>query len=370
MPTELLNINELTRIVTATMPEAGHSTLLAALNDRYPNTPFRLLQEYDGRTWQVGIIDQNGDRVTDRLGGWIDQQLEQAGGSAQAVWLKNKDSGLIRTERVGSCLFMTAPYGPDQDQFYQMEILCGAKMTTKKLFDPNPDYIPEDRHDLISGPSLVFGDGERVELAPASYKFEKLVNMRKFLRDLVDAERAERVAQIPELEKKTIRIQEITLGENGGSESKEVPFLDLAPDWLEREPPAYRLFRDWSESSAGKGGHRICDHWWMQTNEWSAPSGKKSYSLIPQWAEADGGLALPEIKPDWDSSPYSVMESLLQFDREVGYDFAWYFYMLHGNKIGHSAGGVIATAVNDGLLNLPKCDETVLMRWRTHQFGF
>lgn len=370
MPPELLNINELTKIIATTTPTPGHGPLLDALISRYPNTPFRLLQEYDGRTWDVGVIDASGDRVADKLGQWINQELQLVNGSAEAVWRKHKDKGLIRTERVGSCLFMVAPYGPDQDQFYQLEILCGPEMTTQKLFDPKPCYIPEDRHDLLSGPSLVFGDDERVKLAASAYQFEKLVNMRKFLRNLVDADRAERLAQIPEMEKKTIRVQEITLGENGGSESKEVPFLDLAPSWLEREPPAYRLFRDWSESSAGKGGHRICDHWWMQTNEWSAPSGKKSYSLIPQWAAADGGLDLPEIKPDWDASPYSVMESLLQFDREAGYDFAWYFYMLHGNKIGHSAAGVIATAVNDGLLNLPKCDETVLMRWRTDQFGF
>lgn len=121
----------------------------------------------------------------------------------------------------------------------------------------------------------------------------------------------------------------------------------------------------------GREGHRFCDHWWAQTNDWINPKeGMREFSIIPQWAETDGGLKLPEISPDWEDTPYGVMESLTQFDRQAGYPFAWYFYMLHGNRITHSAGGVIANAIKDGLLNLPESDEHVLLRWRDDQYGF
>lgn len=370
MPPELLNINELTKIITETTPEPGHGPLLAALNDRYPSTPFRLQQENDGRTWSPGIIDQAGTRVTDMLGQWIDQQLLDHGGSAQAVWRKYKDQGLIRTERVGSVLFLVAPYGPQQDQFYQLEILCGPELTTQKLFDPDPMFPAEDRHDLLSGPPLMFSDDQRTELAPARYEFHKMVNIRRFLRDLVESKRKENLERLPELQKKTVRIQEVSYGEEGcETESYDIPFLDMVPDWLDRTPPELRLFQDWAESSVGQSGHRLCDHWWMQVNEWPI-NGRKQYSLIPQWAEADGGLTLPQISPDWDSSPYGLMEQLQQFDRRVGYPFGWFFYMLHGNRITHSAGGVIANAVKDGVLSLPECDEVVLLRWRDRQYGF
>jgi hypothetical protein len=112
---ELLNINELSKIIAATPPTFGHNPLLEALSVRYPNTPFKLLQEYDGRTWDVGIIDANGNRVTDKLGQWIDQELATVNGSALEVWCRHKDEGLIRTERVGNCLYLVAPYGPDPD---------------------------------------------------------------------------------------------------------------------------------------------------------------------------------------------------------------------------------------------------------------
>jgi hypothetical protein len=60
--------------------------------------------------------------------------------------------------------------------------------------------------------------------------------------------------------------------------------------------------------------------------------------MIPQWADADGGLDLPEIKSSLEASPYGVIEYLDQFDQQVGYPFAWYFYMLHGNRVTSSAG--------------------------------
>ncbi len=369
MPPELLNITELTKIITATAPEPLHGPLLAALNDRYPRTPFRLLQESDGRTWSVGIVDQAGNRITDKLGMWIDEELTLAGGSAEAVWRKYKDQGLMRPERAGSVLYLVAPYGPDPDQFYQLQILVGPEIAEKKLFRTDmlwPEF-PEDRADLVQGWSLM---EEVLVLSPPAYQFDNLINMRKFLRDLVESKRLNRLEKLPEMEKKIVHVQEIVPGADGWSESYDVPFLELSPNWLDRIPPELRLFQDWQESSAGQGGARICDHWWMQVGEWADGQGRKQYSLVPQWAEADGGLSLPEISPDWEASPYGVMESLQQFDLRVGYPFAWYFYMLHGNRITHSAGGVIANAIKDGLLNLPECDENVLLRWREDQYGF
>lgn len=368
MPPELLNINEISKIIASTTPGPDHSALVEALNARYPATPFRLLQEYDGRTWNVGVIDQTGERIADHLGRWIDQQLALTSGSAEAVWNKFKNAGLTRTERVGSCLYLVAPFGPDQDQFYQLEILCGAEMTTQKLFDPKPILVPEDRHDLLSGPCLMFADDARMELAPEAYQFEKLTNIRRFLRDLAESKRLNNLGELAENEGKTVHIQEIVL-EEGTSESYEIPWADMEPGWLDRLPPALRLFQDWAESSAGKEGHRLSDHWWLECGEW-VEKGRRQYSLIPQWAQADGGLDLPEISPGWEASPYGVMEELKQFDARVGYPFAWYFYCLHGNRITHSAAGVIANAVKDGLLNLPEHDEKVLLRWREAQYGF
>ena len=58
--TELLNINEISHIVSDLPPVPAHGPQLAALNSRYPGTPFRLVEESTGHTWDVRIVDQAG----------------------------------------------------------------------------------------------------------------------------------------------------------------------------------------------------------------------------------------------------------------------------------------------------------------------
>ena len=368
---EILNLDEVAMIVKDTKVTNDHSLLLSALKDRYPGTPFRLLRINEGRSWNAGIIDSAGNRISDDLAKWVDQEIELAGGDARAVWEKHKNSGFIRSERIGGVLYLTAPYGVDPDAFWQLEIECGAEMTVQYIFNPRDTFPPEDRFDIVSGSCLVLGDDQRQELSPPAYNFEALTNIRRFLRELVETEKSNRLAELPDLEKRVIRVQDIVLGPEGGQTSQDVAFLDLNPDYLDRMPPAYRLFQDWAESSAGLEGHRFCDHWWCQTNRWTGYDGRSRLSLIPQWADADGGLDLPEIWPDWEASPYGVMEQLQQFDQQVGYPFAWYFYMLHGNRISHPVGRIVAEAIQKGVMKpLPEWDEQVLLRWKNDNYGF
>lgn len=367
---ELLNHKELATVVAGASVTDGHSELLEALHTRYPETQFRLASEREGRSWDAGIIDAGGNRVTDSLGKWIDQELAAADGNARTVWDLHKNEGLIRTERKGSILYITAPYGSDPDAFYQLEVLVGSEMTTQLLFDPKTQFPPEDRFELLSGPSLIFGDDECKILEPAQYRFEAVVNVRQFLRKLVEVYKLNRLAEFPEIQKKVVRVQEICPGPEGWQTVSEVPFLELCPDWLDRLPPEYRLFQDWAESSPGRAGIRFCDHWIVQTSDYEY-NGKRQIWLIPQWADADGGLDLPEIMPDREASPYGLMDALSEFDRQAGYPFAWYLYMIHGNRITCSAGSVVAKAILEGKMHpLPECDEKVLLRWYEQQYGF
>ena len=92
-------------------------------------------------------------------------------------------------------------------------------------------------------------------------------------------------------------------------------------------------------------------------------------SLIPQWADADNTvLSLPEIDPDWETSPYSVLEALQKLDQVVGYPMAWFFFAVHGKRVGQASAGIVTNAVKDGLLCLPAWDEKVLFRWLNEQY--
>lgn len=373
---EILNSTELAATITAAPVANDHAGLLTALRFRYPDTEFRLVGTRNGRSWEPGIIDQDGNRVTYSLGEWINQELAAADGDAREMWQRYKDSRLFRTEWVGSVLYLAAPYGPDPDAFFQLEVLAGEEVTTRLMFDPSPSWEPADRFDLVSG-GVPLEEEQRRVLSPARYQLDQLTNIRRFLRELAEVERANRLAKLPEMEKKVIHNVHTIIGPQVGpgerefsQEEKFTPFLELFPDWLDREPSAIRLFRDWMESSAGRSGARLCEHWFIQTGEWTDNDGLRFLSLTPQWADADGGLDLPEITPDWEASPYGVMESLSQFDQDAGYPFAWYFYMLHGNRIAHSAGSVVAKGIKDGKLRFSDHDELVLLRWYECQYGF
>lgn len=368
---KILNNTELAAVIAVTPVTEGHAALLTALHNLYPETPFRLIAEADGRGWAPGIIDRAGNRVTNTLGEWVDQELAAAGGNAREVWRRHKNSGLIKSGRVGSMLYLSAPYGAESDAFYQIEILVGPELTTQKLFDPSPMFPPENRNALLSGPCIVFANFEQQILSPSKYEFRALKNVKHFLQRLAENDRANRIEDLPELEKKVISVQEITLGSEGGQTTKVIPFLSFCPGWVDRIAPEVRLFQDWQNSSAGRSGARLCNHWCLEMREWAEKSGRKDFSLIPQWADMDGGLSLPVIFPDYEDSPYSVLESLDEFDRLAGYPFAWYFYMLHNNRVRITAGVVIAKAIQDGLMKpLPECDEKVLLQWEADHYSF
>lgn len=368
---KIFNHTELGAIIDATPVTEDHAALLSALHNLHPETPFRLISERGDRGWAPGIIDRDGNRVTTSLVKWIDQELAAAGDNPREVWLRHKNSGLIRTGRVGEMIYLTAPYGPESDAFFQLEILVGPEITTKKLFDPSRTFPPENRCDLLSGPCLVFADSEQQLVSPSKYEFRTLTNVKRFLQNLSENDRAIRIADLPDLEKKVIRVEEITLGSDGGQISKDIPFLRMFPRWVDRIAPEVRLFQDWQNSSAGRSGAQLCNHWHLEMKEWTEKSGRKVFSLIPQWADIDGGLSLPVISPDDEDSPYSVMNSLAEFDRLAGYPFAWYFYMLHNNRVRTTAGVVIAKAIQDGLMKpLPECDEKVLRQWDAEHYSF
>jgi hypothetical protein len=178
------------------------------------------------------------------------------------------------------------------------------------------------------------------------------------------------------MERRVIRTTTITeSGQQAGQgcwdvseQVTETPFLEMFPEWLDRLPPGVRFFQDWKESSAS--AWRLCDHWRLELHDYTEKDGKRHMSITPQWANSSPGLDLPEISPDYEASPYGVMESLIQFDELLGVKSGWYFYALHGNRITGSAISVVARGVKEGKIRLPERDEKVVLRWDESSYGF
>jgi hypothetical protein len=372
---ELFNIQELTRLAAAAPHDEGHAGLLSALRERYPDVEFLLAAA--GGEWSSCnrcLVDASGNKIADDFSAWARAEYDAAGQDINALWEKYRDAGLVLGEVCGTTLYIAAPYSSDPDAFFQIEIELSHEVTSLHAFPSKSWGPPEDLADLCS-PFMLHGVEDTLELSLWRYKFRRLTNMRQFLKEMNDVERRNRLAELPEMERKVIRTTIITESGQAGNgcwdvndQVTETPFLDMFPDWLDRLPPGVRFFQDWKESSAS--AWRLCDHWRLELNDYTDKDGKRHMSITPQWANSSPGLDLPEISPDYEASPYGVMESLIQFDELLGVKFGWYFYALHGNRITGSAISVVARGVKEGKIRLLERDEKVVLRWDESSYGF
>ena len=372
---EILNVNELAGLTAEAPHEEGHVGLLVAFRHRYPEIEF-LLTGVSGE-WsnlERGLVDAAGNRIADKFSTWAKAEYEADGQNILSFWEKYRDAGLVLTEVCGTTIFIAVPYSVEPDAFFQIEVEASHEIMALHAFPDKFWGPPEDLEDLCQ-PTLLHSIQDRRELSPWRYRFRKITNIRHFLREMMEVEHRNRLAELPEMERKIIRTTSVTECEQLGpgswsinEEVNDIPFLEMFPDWLDQPLPGVRFFQDWQESSAS--AWRLCDHWRLDLCDYTDRDGKRSTSFIPQWADVDRGLDLPEISPDYDASPYGVMEVLSQFDEKLGILFGWYFYALHGNRISGSAISVVARGIRENKIHLPERDEKVVLRWADHSYGF
>lgn len=368
---ELINIAELKNIVVRQSYDYNHAGFLEALRARYPRNEFFLVATRG--KWsraQQGLIDTAGKRVSDDFKSWVTAEYDAAGQNARAVWEKHRASGLLLTEFQGTTIYIASPFSSPPHAFMQIEINLVHEVVARYAFDSELWGALNDLDDLLHPFTALL---EEWEISPYQYQFSRMTNIRRFCQEMVSLEIAKRRDLLPEMERKSIRVIPIQAGNksaDGPDEVSEIPFLEMFPDWMDRPKNEMRFFLDWEESSAGRTGARFCEHWFLQLRDYKNSEGKREMGFTPQWADADGGLDLPEISSPNRDDVYGVMARLEKFDARVGYPFAWYFYMLHGNRIDYTVGQTVARGLRAGKILLPECDERVLLRWAEREYGF
>ena len=183
-------------------------------------------------------------------------ELTNEGDDVEALWRCRKETDLQITEWRGTSAFVLAPTGPAAADYIQ--IALGRESEWQAAPIVNPDYRPFGEEELFD-PSWIRRDelaeadppgGPRLSAAGSDRR--RPVHLRSFLGRCDRIERERREAKRPELERRVI--QEI-----GPGGTREIPFLEAAPDWFEHVPRELRLFGDWEQSSAD--AHRVVAHW-------------------------------------------------------------------------------------------------------------
>lgn len=284
--------------------------------------------------------------MTEQPREWILGRMQRAGSAWRDEANRLRASKLRRTHFVSQPLYFTARYGPAAWDFLQVRVRLTHEAAA-------PSVLPEawlcDKPEDAGG--WVSCDERAPALGPPWYELDEVVDVCAFVEERAARWRAEFVERLPMVADK--RVTTIFVGENRRIEHR----LGDLPDFP-RTPGRWRLqrlFDDWAASSAGGSGENIERHWVIQDNE------------IPRWVNDP---RLPSLVKTPARTDADLLGRLASFDRKAGYPFAWYFYMLHGNKIRSAHGDWAWKLVGSGWLRLPDQDVEVFRRWAERPYGF
>ncbi len=354
-----LNVPGLAEAVVASKPDKGHKALVNAIQ-RLPgleNVRLATTRLEGGGCYlhAHAVYSAVGDRVHDDHEAWLSGELAADGGNALATYRRLQPQGytLARTNVVE--LHLVADNGGEQDNFWQLLVHFQDERLECQMLGSFP---PTNERSLLNeavGYELPADQQRRIG-AP-SYKLVRAINMQRFMQ-LVDRLEAEQKTQLRE--------RKYVATNDDGSE-QVLSHGDLDRDFDRYPCRARRLINDWSASSAGRSGARLCEHWIMSISDWTDPkTGQRFLDLVPAWT-----FSKPLAKVDASKGDaYTFYGKLQTLDRRVGVPFGWYFYMLHGNKVNDGAGHRAIKAAEDGLIVMQEHDYAVLRRWRDRTYGF
>ncbi len=287
---------------------AGPSGLTKALLGAIEEWKFRHAFARGGWYRLGGIIDADGQRVSDSLESWVENELDQRDGDIGQLIDDYADRKLYATQLVGQTHYLIAPEGEGNDDFLQLEIEDLQEMRSHQLFANDPGTIEE-----LVDPR---GDKETpVPLGLPFYTFRRIQHVGAFLQRM----------------------------------------LGQKPD----PAPIHRMIDDWTRSSAG-GASAFYNHWVIATREHLDRYHQPVFRAQPI-ATLTGEP--PEFEATQGTSGLELQKALTHFDRAVGYPMAWYFEMLSSKAVPHWVAQTVVEDSLGGLAYLPQKDVDIIRHW-------
>lgn len=353
-----LDITGLAEAVAKTEVTSTHAKLIQVIRS-VGGYGFARLATKRGDSWYARrkVIAANGSLVHEDHEAWLKLQMEADGGSAR----KTRDRLRAGGYRLTKCELTTLYVVHDRQNenhadFVQLEVVVETERVDCELFSDYGWSGVVDLRDLLSeceGSSL----SEKSLFRPVTYSLQRGIDVGQFM-DELEKNESRRNADVRSTRFKLTDMQ---------TGKQEVVTADqLDPGWDARRPRARRLFLDWARSSAGRSGARFCDNWVARIDDYTDPQGSRWMGLIPMWtlekklAEIDGTKG----------SNYELFAKLEKLDQRVKVPFAWYFFMLHGNRMKAVVARRITKAAEAGLIVIPEHDYQVLRDWAANEYGF
>jgi hypothetical protein len=332
----------------------------------------------DKFTMEGGIVDQTLTRVADKASSWIRQRVAEAGGDYLSVWRQFKGApSLLRTAFRGGTVWVVAPLGEGAADYVQLAVDQLQEVVLGPLIDGADWWRPDGIDDLLDGPVAASIDPKPI--GGLRYRLRQAVHAGNFVAKLAAAERQRRMEfladnvlheQCPSAGRPgtiaVIATHRVRRGIVVTPGYREVEITEQDPEYLSRKMPIERFYADWSASSAGRLANHLFDHWAVRFSDHEDGGGRHLHG-IPVWLTRK---TLPKIETKPGQTVFALMDRLQRLDERVGCTFGWYFFMLHGNRIGPSVGDRVVEAVEDGMITLPRWDRDVLKQWKAEPYSF
>lgn len=287
---------------------SGPGALVKALSAAQPEWKFRHAMSRGGWYRLGGVLDGNGQRVSDNLERWVEDALDERDGDFHQLIDDFADQTLYATRLVGQTHYLVAAASEETDGFLQLEIEDLQEMRVHQLFINEPTSLEE----------LVDPRGGADKPQPVGlpfYQFRRLQHIGAFLSRML--------AQKPE------------------------------------PAPIHRMLEDWGKTSAANTSPYY-NHWVIATREHLDRYHQPVFRAQPIPTLAGDP---PEFDCTSDTSGLKLQEALSHFDREAGYPMAWYFHLLTTKAVPHWVAQTVVEDSLAGFAYLPQRDVDVVRNW-------
>lgn len=342
-----------------------HTALLSVLRGREPlrDTTFATLRDGFWLARRM-VLTSAGTVVAQDHRAWLTEELSKDGGrpAVTAQRLRALDY------RLSVCtldkLYFIADRGGDQDNFIQIKVEQLRERVERRMFDTGGGWRTlRDIDDLVeeAEQGVPLADADQVRLGCDRYELRRVIDVRAFMAEGEALKLADHTLR----RKRTLMVADVHPGSGPVHAPRPMTIDELDPQAKHWIWPARRLFNDWTASSAGRAGHRLCKHWVLQIQDYTSPKGERNVGVVPLWTHTRKMAKVGRVP-----NVHTLLGKLQSIDFRCGPTFGWFFYMLHGNLIDDSVGRRILQAAEDGLIVLPEHDYQVLRRWKSMPYGF
>ena len=287
---------------------AGPGAFVKTLGQSLPDWKFHHALSRGGWYRLGGIVDAQGQRISDSLESWVTAALDERDGDIGRLIDDFAGQTLYATRLVGQTHYLVASAGEGSDDFLQLEIEDLQEMRVHRLFADEPGSLEE----LVDPRS----SAETMQpLGLPVYAFRRLQHIGAFLKRML--------AQKPE------------------------------------PAPVHRMLDDWTKSSAGATSI-FYNHWVIATRE---HLDRYQQSVFRAQPIATLAGAAPEFEAAQGTSGLELHAALAHFDRAAGYPLAWYFHMLSSKAVPHWVAQTVVEDALAGFAYLPQRDVDVVRSW-------